>query len=84
MNKDQVEGNWHQMKGAIKEKWGKLTDDDIATAKGKTEALAGRIQERYGITKEEAEKQWKEFSKTQPSDSRTTTEHERAKAHSHS
>ncbi len=63
MNWDQVEGNWKQMTGAVKEKWGKLTDDDLTSAKGQAEALAGRLQERYGITKDEATKQLDEFIK---------------------
>ena len=63
MNWDQVEGNWKQVKGAMKEKWGKLTDDDLTAAQGQAEALAGRLQERYGMTKEEAKKQMDEFIK---------------------
>jgi uncharacterized protein YjbJ (UPF0337 family) len=63
MNWDQVEGNWKQMKGTIKEKWGKLTDDDLTVAKGKVDILRGQIQERYGISKEEAEQQLDEFLK---------------------
>jgi uncharacterized protein YjbJ (UPF0337 family) len=63
MNWDQVEGNWKQMKGAVKERWGKLTDDDLTVAEGKVEAFAGRLQERYGITKEEAQKQMDDFLK---------------------
>lgn len=63
MNWDQVEGNWKQMKGAIKERWGKLTDDDITVANGKAEALCGRLQERYGISREEAEEQLREFAR---------------------
>ena len=61
MNWDKVEGNWKQMKGAVKEKWGKLTDDDLTVAAGKRDALVGRLQERYGIAKDEAEKQLNEF-----------------------
>jgi uncharacterized protein YjbJ (UPF0337 family) len=67
MNWDQVEGNWKQMKGAVKEKWGKLTEDDLTMAQGRTEALAGKLQERYGITKEEARKQMDEFIKAHKS-----------------
>lgn len=63
MNWDQIEGNWKQMTGAVKEKWGKLTDDDLTVAKGKMDALRGRLQERYGISKEEAEQQLNEFAK---------------------
>jgi uncharacterized protein YjbJ (UPF0337 family) len=57
MNSDQLEGKWKQLKGAVKEKWGKLTDDDLEQIAGKREKLIGKLQERYGITKEEAEKQ---------------------------
>jgi uncharacterized protein YjbJ (UPF0337 family) len=57
MNWDRIEGNWKQWKGAAKEQWGKLTDDDLDIVKGKREQLAGRIQERYGIAKDEAERQ---------------------------
>jgi uncharacterized protein YjbJ (UPF0337 family) len=61
MNKDTIEGNWKQLKGHVKERWGKLTEDDLAQASGNSEILAGRIQERYGIAKEEAKKQLEEF-----------------------
>jgi uncharacterized protein YjbJ (UPF0337 family) len=52
------------MKGSMKEKWGKLTDDDLTVAAGKKDALAGRLQERYGIAKDEAEKQLDEWCRT--------------------
>ena len=52
-----LKGNWKQAKGKAKEKWGKLTDDDIALVNGKRDQLAGKIQERYGIGKDEAERQ---------------------------
>ncbi|MBS1835571.1 MAG: CsbD family protein [Acidobacteria bacterium] len=65
MNWDQIEGNWKQLKGAAKAKWGELTDDDLAVAEGNIEAFAGRLQERYGITKEEAKKQFDEFVASQ-------------------
>jgi uncharacterized protein YjbJ (UPF0337 family) len=61
MNWDQVEGNWKQMKGKVKEKWGKLTDDDLTVANGKRDGLVGRLQERYGLAKEDAEKQLNEW-----------------------
>ena len=51
MNWDQVAGNWKQFKGQVKEKWGKLTDDDLDVVAGKRDQLVGKIQERYGITK---------------------------------
>ena len=57
MNWDQVEGKWKQVKGTAKAKWGKLTDDDLEVIAGDRERLAGKLQERYGIVKEEAEKQ---------------------------
>ena len=61
MNWDQVEGNWKQFSGKVREGWGKLTDDDLAVVNGQRDQLVGRIQERYGIAKEEAEKQVKEW-----------------------
>jgi uncharacterized protein YjbJ (UPF0337 family) len=63
MNWDQVEGKWKQYKGQAKEKWGKLTDGDLDVINGRREQLVGRIQERYGIQKEAAEKQADEFMK---------------------
>jgi uncharacterized protein YjbJ (UPF0337 family) len=63
MNWDTVKGNWKQMKGSVKEQWGKLTDDDITVIEGKREQLVGRVQERYGIAKEEAEQQVRDWEK---------------------
>ena len=77
MNWDQIEGKWKQMKGSVKQKWGKLTDDDLDVIAGKQDQLAGRIQERYGITKEEAAKQVREWSATLQ-DAGTTTPQRRA------
>jgi uncharacterized protein YjbJ (UPF0337 family) len=57
MNKDTIEGNWKQLKGKAKEQWGKLTDDDFDVIAGKRDQLLGRIQERHGISRDEAEKQ---------------------------
>lgn len=54
MNTDQIKGKWAQIKGAVKSQWGKLTDDDLAVIEGDAEKLAGKIQERYGIAREEA------------------------------
>ena len=62
MNWDQIEGKWKQSAGAVKEKWGKLTDDDLTVIAGKKDQLVGKIQERYGIAKEAAQKQVDEFS----------------------
>jgi uncharacterized protein YjbJ (UPF0337 family) len=61
MNWDEVEGNWKQMKGAVKEKWGKLTDDDLDRIAGNREKLAGRLQECYGLHKQLAELQCDEW-----------------------
>ena len=61
MNWEQAKGQWMQLKGAVRKQWGKLTDDDLAQAKGDQKVLAGKIQERYGVTKEEAERQIHEW-----------------------
>lgn len=61
MNWDTIEGNWKQFKGKAKSQWGKLTDDQLDVVAGKRDQLAGRIQEAYGISKEEAEDQIKRF-----------------------
>ena len=63
MNTDMIKGNWKQLKGSAQAHWGKLTDDDLTVAAGNIEILRGRIQERYGIAKEEAQKQLDEFLK---------------------
>jgi uncharacterized protein YjbJ (UPF0337 family) len=57
MNWDQIEGKWKQLKGSARQRWGKLTDDDIQTLTGHKDQLVGIIQERYGIAKEQAEAQ---------------------------
>ena len=67
MNRDRIEGNWKQLKGTIKEQWGKLTDDDLDVIAGKRDQLLGRIQERHGITKDEAEKQISDWEQRNPS-----------------
>lgn len=61
MNWDVITGKWTQVKGQVKEKWGKLTDDDLTRIEGVRDRLSGVIQERYGLAKEEAEKQLAEF-----------------------
>ena len=63
MNWDQIEGTWKQYKGKVKEKWGKLTDDDIDVIDGKRQQLVGKIQLHYGLAKDAAEKQADEFVK---------------------
>lgn len=57
MNADQLKGKWKQMKGSVKERWGKLTDDDLDIINGQNEQLVGKIQEKYGIAKDEAQRQ---------------------------
>ncbi|WP_340119773.1 CsbD family protein [Pelagibius sp. 7325] len=57
MNWDQVEGNWKQLKGKAQEKWGRLTNDELDVVAGSREQLVGRLQEHYGLAREEAEKE---------------------------
>ena len=64
MNWDRIEGNWREFKGKAKQQWGKLTDDDLDIVDGKREELAGKIQNRYGIAKDEAQKQIDDFRRT--------------------
>ncbi len=73
MNWDQVEGKWKQSKGKFREKWGKLTDDDLTVIAGKRDQLIGRLQERYGIAKEDAERQADAFIEAIPVESEETT-----------
>lgn len=61
MNEDRIKGQWKQLVGKIKERWGDLTDDDLTAAEGSSERLEGILQERYGIARDEAKKQVKEF-----------------------
>jgi uncharacterized protein YjbJ (UPF0337 family) len=61
MNAEEMRGKWNQMKGSVKQQWAKLTDDDIAAINGNRDQLIGKIQERYGITKERAEQQLNEW-----------------------
>ena len=61
MSWERVSGNWKQFKGQIKERWGDLTDDDLQRIEGKRDQLVGRIEERYGINKERAEREVREW-----------------------
>ena len=61
MNWDQIEGNWKEFKGNVQAHWGKLTDDELDEAEGNREILAGKIQQKYGLAKEDAERQIDEF-----------------------
>jgi uncharacterized protein YjbJ (UPF0337 family) len=64
MNTEQMSGKWKQMKGAAKQQWGKLTDDDLQVIDGKRDVLVGKLQERYGMAKEEAQKKADEWLKS--------------------
>jgi len=64
MNTDRIAGQWKQLNGKIKQQWGKLTDDDLKRVEGSSEYLAGKIQERYGIARDVADKQVRDFQKT--------------------
>ena len=64
MNEDKIKGQWKQLAGTLKTKWGKLTDDDLRIAEGNSEYLAGKIQERYGIARDEAKRQVDDFRNT--------------------
>ena len=63
MNWDRIEGNWKQFKGTVRQQWGKLTDDQLDVIAGKRDLLLGRIQELYGISKDETEAQLTEWEK---------------------
>jgi uncharacterized protein YjbJ (UPF0337 family) len=63
MNTDQMSGKWKQMKGAAKQQWGKLTDDDLEVIAGKRDSLVGKLQERYGMAKEDAQSKADEWLK---------------------
>lgn len=64
MNWDQVKGNWKQFTGQVKQRWGKLTDDDLTAIEGRRDELAGKIQERYGYAKERAEEELDDFARS--------------------
>jgi uncharacterized protein YjbJ (UPF0337 family) len=61
MNTDTLKGSWTELKGKIKQRWGKITDDDLALIEGKMDELGGIVQKRYGIAKDDARKQADEF-----------------------
>ncbi|MEP1217408.1 MAG: CsbD family protein [Marinobacter sp.] len=63
MNKDTLEGNWKQLRGKVRENWGKLTDDEIDEIGGRKENFVGKIQEKYGMKRDEAEKEWDKLTK---------------------
>lgn len=61
MNWDQIKGNWKEVKGKAQQQWGELTDDDLDVIDGRREELVGKIQQRYGISKEKAEQEANDF-----------------------
>ncbi|KXX66433.1 CsbD family protein [Marichromatium gracile] len=63
MNWNEVKGKWTEMKGQVKARWADLTDDDLLAIEGERDKLVGKIQERYGLAKEEAERQVEEYEK---------------------
>lgn len=63
MNKDTIEGNWKELKGRVKERWGKLTDDRLDEIAGRRDQLTGAVQQAYGISRNEAEKEVRDFEK---------------------
>jgi uncharacterized protein YjbJ (UPF0337 family) len=77
MNSDQLKGKWKQLKGSVKERWGKLTDDDLDVIDGQSEQLIGTIQERYGIAREAAQKQVDEWNKSLAHESEVNVEETR-------
>jgi uncharacterized protein YjbJ (UPF0337 family) len=64
MNRDRIEGNWKQYTGALKEKWGALTDDELTEIDGKRDQLAGKLQQHYGYSKDVADKKLAAFEKS--------------------
>jgi len=63
MNQDIIQGHWKQLQGSLKAKWGKLTEDDLSRAEGNHQYLLGRLQERYGWQKDQAEREIREFER---------------------
>jgi len=69
MNEDTFKGQWMQLKGKIREQWGKLTDDDVDQIQGRSEQLIGKLQNRYGIARDEAQRKfeaWEQSSRVEP------------------
>ena len=78
MNSDQMKGKWKQLKGSVRERWGKLTDDDIDVINGQNEQLVGKIQEKYGIAKDEAQRQVDDWMRANQQAHNTDVERRRA------
>lgn len=66
MNQDRIQGRWKQIKGKVKEQWGKLTDDDLDVIAGRRDQLLGRIQQRHGLARDEAHRQVQDWERTHP------------------
>ena len=66
MNQDRIQGRWKQLKGKVKEQWGRLTDDDLDVIAGRRDQLLGRIQQRHGVAKDEADRQVRTWEKSNP------------------
>jgi uncharacterized protein YjbJ (UPF0337 family) len=79
MNSDQLKGKWKQVKGSVKERWGKLTDDDLDVINGQHDQLIGTIQERYGIAREAAQKQVDEWNHLSDAEQKRDRDYERRK-----
>lgn len=73
MNWDRIEGNWKQMTGMAREKWGKLTDSDFEAIAGRRDQLVGRIQERYGIARDVAQQQADDWAKALKDEEKVST-----------
>jgi len=80
MNWNQIEGNWKQFKGIAKQQWGKLTDDQLDVIAGKREQLSGKIQEAYGMTKDETEKQLSDWQGRQKEMDQSKTDQPKPKS----
>ena len=68
LNEQQLIGNWEQVKGLIKEKWGRLTDNDLTVIEGRREQMIGKLHELYGLARKDAERQFDEFMRTHDRD----------------
>ena len=71
MNPEILKGKWNQVKGDIRTRWGKLTDDDVAQIQGQAEKFIGKLQQRYGYKREQAEKELNDFLNSTPGTRRT-------------
>ncbi len=80
MNSDILKGKWSQIKGDMKKSFGKLTDDDMMVIEGDATKVSGLLQERYGYTREEAEKHWNEFTKRYEDDVQSAKEEKQSVA----